>query len=641
MADLKKKSSPKNSKESFEQILTKTIRAIAEDDHIEVSFGHHQARVSGQCVFLPKPQADIFINKDKRQKISVMRGEADGQALRFVHHNIKTNLAFTPPEAGAKELFDIAEQARCEAKGAKDMKGIAHNLDQAWRDRLNDLKAPDRADAPIPAKAFGAFIWENLSKRTIKDNPLLPIWRKSLTKQMGHAIDKLLTSMDSQEAFARQICALLSDMGLTDAQPDESKSEDNQDDSTQDDLDENEQGYDESADSAQMDIEEQGDDEDVEGEMDDKGQMAQDDEDASHQQDSPQSEVINANAGLSLDKPIYHIYTKDFDQIIMAEDYLSNPDEMHNLRQSLDRQLVHLQPIVASLANRLHRHLMARYKRDWEFDLEEGQLDPQRLSRIITNPSVPLAYRQERLSESQDTVISLLLDNSGSMRGRPIMVAALCADIFARTLERCGVKVEILGFTTKKWKGGQSREKWLRDNRPFNPGRLNDILHIIYKSASQTWRKSHRNLGLMMKEGLLRENIDGEALLWAHHRLLARPEERRILMVISDGAPVDDSTLSSNSANYLEKHLRNVIEEIENFSPVELLAIGIGHDVTRYYKRAVTILDVEELGEVMTNEFVDLFDRSKTILSRNKRAHIKARTRFDATKPLARKADMG
>ena len=303
----------------------------------------------------------------------------------------------------------------------------------------------------------------------------------------------------------------------------------------------------------------------------------------------------------------YRAYTHKFDETIAAED-LCDTEELDRLRAYLDKQLSSLQGVVGRLANRLQRRLLAQQNRSWEFDLEEGQLDPVRLPRIIMDPYQALSFKREKDTDFRDTVVTLLLDNSGSMRGRPITVAATCADILARTLERCGVKVEILGFTTKAWKGGQSRESWLQGGKPANPGRLNDLRHIIYKSADAPWRRARRNLGLMMREGLLKENIDGEALDWAHKRMLGRPEQRRILMMISDGAPVDDSTLSVNSGNYLEKHLRGVIEEIETRSPVELIAIGIGHDVTRYYRRAVTIVDAEELGGVMTEKLAELFE---------------------------------
>ncbi|MFC6049838.1 cobaltochelatase subunit CobT, partial [Methylobacterium hispanicum] len=443
---------------------------------------------------------------------------------------------------------------------------------------------------------------------------IVDLWRDHVEAKAGRNLDGLLGSIEDQRAFARSVRDLLSSLDMADETPfdpedDETDEEGEAQDSDQSpqegEAEEQSQG-----DRAEIETSEEASDEIEEGSQEaadaPSGELPDEAEEADSEEAGeswrPPQRADNTPRG-----PEYKVFNARFDEVIHAED-LCDPDELARLRTYLDKQLSHLQGVVGRLANRLQRRLLAQQNRAWDFDLEEGQLDPARLVRVVIDPFQPLSFKQEKDTNFRDTVVTLLLDNSGSMRGRPITVAATCADILARTLERCGVKVEILGFTTRAWKGGQSREAWLAAGKPPNPGRLNDLRHIVYKSADAPWRRARKNLGLMMREGLLKENIDGEALDWAHKRLLGRPEQRKILMVISDGAPVDDSTLSVNAGNYLERHLRWMIEDIETRSPVELLAIGIGHDVTRYYRRAVTIIDAEELGGAMTEKLAELFE---------------------------------
>ncbi len=621
--------------EMFESALAKTVRAMSGKNNVDVVFNNEPPHQAGDVVFLPRPSD----GKNKKTR-AIERGQADGQALKCAHHNQKIAARYMPADATSRALFDIAEQVRVEALGARDMAGVAHNLTANWHQLCAQLEPPERADAPPSAEAFGFAIWEKLTSRKITDNDMTSFWRRRLNKQVGGALNELAACIDDQAEFAKQIYSVLSKMGFADSLQSDPDGDEQGDQNSQepDEQDgEDDPAGDASADAAQPDLEDLGDDGDENEEgLESQAQAAEDVEDPSQAEEDKMKAAPHPLWSGEDGRAAYHIFCRDHDETIGAED-LCPLEEMQRLRQSLDQQLIHLHEFVARLANRLHRHLMARHKRDWDFDLDEGVLDPARLSRAVVTPIAPLTYRMEREMEFRDTVVTLLLDNSGSMRGRPITVAALCADIFARTLERCGVKTEILGFTTKKWKGGKSREAWLEAGRPAQPGRLNDIRHIIYKSADTPWRRARRNLGLMMREGLLKENIDGEALLWAHQRLLARAEERQILMVISDGAPVDDATLSANTSNYLEKHLRGVITEIETRSPVELLAIGIGHDVSRYYQRAVTIIDVEQLGEAMISEFVDLFDRRHQAKSSG-RVQIKARRHFAGMAAPAKQA---
>jgi cobaltochelatase CobT len=498
------------------------------------------------------------------------------------------------------------------------MLGVSQNLDAMLEDRFQHSRYAEireRAEAPLE-QAVALIVRERLTGQKPPKNAqkLVDLWRATIEQRAGRDLDRLPTTIEDQRGFALSVRRLLAALDMAeDLGSDNAGEEDEPGDEAQSaDDGETFQGQrDESAEAAETRTTEAAEaagettldaSEAIAGEFEaeDEGDAAEGEQAADSRRPSPKSRHEPRG-------PDYRAFTKRFDETIAAE-ALCEPEELDRLRAYLDKQLQNLSSIVGRLANRLQRRLMAQQSRSWEFDLEEGVLDPARLSRIIVDPQQPLSFKREKDTDFRDTVVTLLLDNSGSMRGRPITVAATCADILARTLERCGVKVEILGFTTRAWKGGQSREAWLQAGKPASPGRLNDLRHIIYKAADAPWRRARKNLGLMMREGLLKENIDGEALDWAHKRLLARPEQRRILMMISDGAPVDDSTLSVNPGNYLERHLRHVIEEIETRSPIELIAIGIGHDVTRYYRRAVTIVDAEELGGAMTEKLAELFD---------------------------------
>ncbi|MEJ2379203.1 MAG: cobaltochelatase subunit CobT, partial [Pseudolabrys sp.] len=508
------------------------------------------------------------------------------------------------------------EQARVEAIGARRMDGVAKNLTAMLDDRFHKAKfdeITERSEAPIE-EALSLMVRERLTGLAppAAAKKLIDLWRPVIEDRAGKDLDRLEDLVEDQRQFGDAVHDLLDalEMGDDRSHDSEEEEEEGEEDRRQQESGEDGEALEsdemqhvsvdetqvsaeelpESAEAAEAPAADMGDDTDM-GDTETPGEPQR-----------PRQFGANEPRG-----PDYRAFTTKFDEMIAAEE-LCEPEELDRLRGYLDKQLSHLQGVVARLANRLQRRLMAQQNRSWEFDLEEGQLDPARLSRIVVDPLHPLSFKAEKDMRFRDTVVTLLLDNSGSMRGRPITVAATCADILARTLERCGVKVEILGFTTRAWKGGQSREQWLTAGKPANPGRLNDLRHIVYKAAEAPWRRARKNLGLMMREGLLKENIDGEALDWAHKRLLGRPEQRKILMMISDGAPVDDSTLSVNPGNYLERHLRWVIEEIETRSPVELIAIGIGHDVTRYYRRAVTIVDAEELGGAMTEKLAELFE---------------------------------
>ena len=523
-----------------------------------------------------------------------------------------------PQTPQARAVFEAVEQARVEAIGARRMDGVAQNLDAMLEDRFQHARfgeIRERAEAPLE-QAVAMIVRERLTgqKPPKSAQRIVDLWRPLVEQRAGRDLDQLADTIEDQRAFGQSVRRVLSALDMGEDIGSDANEETEQSDDQQAGGDDNEafEGQrDESADSgASADDRSREADGDTEAEAADaasgefeaeeEGDLGEGDQAADAHRPPPKTRP-EARA------PDYQAFTHKFDEIIAAE-ALCEPEELERLRAYLDKQLQNLSSVVGRLANRLQRRLMAQQNRSWEFDLEEGMLDTARLPRIVIDPQQPLSFKREKDMDFRDTVVTLLLDNSGSMRGRPITVAATCADILARTLERCGVKVEILGFTTRAWKGGQSREAWLQAGKPPSPGRLNDLRHIIYKAADAPWRRARKNLGLMMREGLLKENIDGEALDWAHKRLLARPEQRRILMMISDGAPVDDSTLSVNPGNYLERHLRYMIEEIETRSPVELIAIGIGHDVTRYYRRAVTIVDAEELGGAMTEKLAELFD---------------------------------
>ncbi len=596
--------------EPFKRALSFAARTIAEDPELLVTFGSESPGVRGGAVRLPAPSREL-----PAVEVARIRGLADAYSLKLRHHDDATHERFTPMGPTAREIYEASEQARVECIGAREMRGMAKNLNAALEHRFTEMGFKDvteQSNAPL-AEAVALMVREKLTGAPPPPSALniVELWRSFIEQKAGEDLAQLDGMIGDQARFARMTRKIITDLDLG-----EELGEENPDgDGSDQDGEQSEDGAegDDEGDSGQPDGSSSEDMEFVEGEGEDgEGQtvMIDSDEqpDGEDSDDNPDgNRPFRPEPSGDRRFPGYRIYTGSFDEMINAEE-LCDAEELTRLRAYLDQQLQQYQSVVGRLANRLQRKLMAQQDRSWEFDLEEGLLDTSRLTRVILDPYHALTFKQELDMEFRDTVVTLLLDNSGSMRGRPIMVAAMCADILARTLERCSVKVEILGFTTRAWKGGQAREKWLADNKPPSPGRLNDLRHIIYKPAEAPWRRVRKNLGLMMREGLLKENIDGEALSWAHDRLMARPEQRRILMVISDGAPVDDSTLSVNPGNYLERHLREVIDWIEKRSSIELLAIGIGHDVTRYYKRAVTIVDVEQLGGAMTEKLAELFD---------------------------------
>jgi cobaltochelatase CobT len=602
--------------ELFKQALATTAKAMSQTRDVEVNFSGDGPRAEADRLVLVPPPRDLAPEVAAR-----VRGEADATALRMAHHDPVAHAKSRPDGEVGRQVYEAAERARIESIGARAMDGTANNLDAALASRCEKAgytRMEDRQDAPL-APAVEFLLRERLTGRPLPSEAegIAALWRDEVNQRGSDTLDKLIDQLHDQEEFAKTIQALIRDLtkgdeagedqGEQDQESEEESDQNNQENSAED----GESG--EETQGATMEEIDAGDTDDMEGEETNVSVDADADMDA---EDNPEDSDDgtkplrpNFRDGDDQDRFQYKAFTNANDEIAQAPD-LCDPEELTRLRAYLDHQLESLQGAVSKLANKLQRRLMAQQNRSWSFDLEEGVLDTARLTRVITDPTAPLSFKQEDDSNFRDTVVTLLLDNSGSMRGRPIMVAALCADILARTLERCGVKVEILGFTTKAWKGGLSREDWVKAGKPAGPGRLNDLRHIVYKSADAPWRRARKNLGLMMREGLLKENIDGEALLWAHDRLLARPEQRKIMMVISDGAPVDDSTLSVNVGNYLERHLRQVIEELETRSPIELIAIGIGHDVTRYYKRAVTIVDAEQLGGAMTEQLASLFDEN-------------------------------
>jgi cobaltochelatase CobT len=592
----------------FKRALALATRAIAENRSVTVAFGSETPGFDGKTIRLPQPSRAVT-----RKEIAVIRGYADSIALLIAEHDQALHASFSPPPGEAKAIFDAVERARVEALGSLRMKGVARNLDAklaAQYERLPDHDI-DRANAPLE-DALALMVREKLTgmRPPRGANGIVHVWRDWIDKRAGEILGRMQGAVDDQAQFARLTREVLVALQLMEGAPENQQQEAPAESEEKEDAPG--QGAEEKEeDKAQESESETEDAEGSEGdEESDPTQIDERDYRPGEQQgkEQPYAPPRRPNASV-LDNPEnfgYQVFTRQFDEAVSAET-LCDADELERLRAFLDKQLSVLHVAVSRLANRLQRRLLAQQNRAWDFDLEEGMLDTSRLSRVVTDRFQPLSFKRERETTFRDTVVTLLLDNSGSMRGRPIMVAACCADILARTLERCGVKVEVLGFTTRQWKGGQAREQWLAAGKPGNPGRLNDLRHIVYKSADMPWRRARRNLGLMMREGLLKENIDGEALAWAHARLLARPEQRRIIMMISDGAPVDDSTLSVNTGVYLEKHLRKVIHEIESYSPVELIAIGIGHDVTRYYRRAVTITDAEELAGALTEKLAELF----------------------------------
>jgi cobaltochelatase CobT len=592
--------------EPFKRAVAGCVRAMRGERDLEVSYAADRPMLAAGKVRLPEPPRRLT-----PQEAAITRGLGDAMALRLACHDGKVHRRFSPEGRQARAIFDAVEQARCEAIGSRRMDGMRANLSAMLQDKYHRANFDDiseQSEAPME-DAVSLMVRERLTGAAPPKSArkLVELWRDTIETKAGGELDRLGTMLEDQNAFAEAVRDLLTSLDMGEDLGPSSDSDDDNDEAAEGAPEHNEaaqgeaeQQLDESAENQETDV--SGEEEQT-GETEQADSTAEDfaDEDSTADKD-PSGEARRPPPPARNEPQIdYRVFSTRHDEIVHAED-LCPPEELERLRAFLDKQLSTLHGAVARLANRLQRRLLAQQSRSWDFDMEEGILDPARLSRVVTDPFAPLSFKQERDTAFRDTVVTLLLDNSGSMRGRPITVAATCADILARTLERCGVKVEILGFTTRSWKGGQSREEWLRAGKPPHPGRLNDLRHIVYKAADAPWRRVRRNLALMMREGLLKENIDGEALDWAHRRLLGRPEQRKILMVISDGAPVDDATLSVNSGNYLERHLRFMIEQIEQRSPVELIAIGIGHDVTRYYSRAVTIVDAEDLAGVMTGK---------------------------------------
>ncbi len=593
--------------DNFKRSLAAATKAISGEPELEVSYGGDVAGIVRDQVMLPS-----LPPTPKPEVVAKARGEADAIALRLALHDRGTHTDNQPESGPARMVFEAMEQARIEALGAQHLSGLGDNLQAALSERAKrkGFNKPDIAqDDTSFAEAVGLYAREVLTGRKLPKTTdgIMSAWRAEIEQTAGRYMQQLRDLLGDQEAFGQSVNDLIADFKLNDdrANPEE---DDDQDDESQEDQDKPE---DQPDDNQKEDEPGQTEVSDADA-MEDDSSEPQDMVDAENidgEQDDAEQTPENApqRPNMSNATPPYSVYTTTHDEVIKAED-LCSPEELDRLRGYLDGHMQGLSGAIARLANRLQRRLLAQQQRSWTFDLEEGMLDTARLTRVIIDPMSALTFKEEKETDFRDTVVTILIDNSGSMRGRPIMVAAVTADIMARTLERCGVKAEILGFTTRAWKGGKSFQDWLADGKPTGPGRLNDLRHIVYKSADMPWRRAKRNLGLMMREGLLKENIDGEALDWAYRRLIARPEQRRILMVISDGAPVDDATQSQNKTGLLENHLRMMIDMIENRSEVELVAIGIGHDVTRWYKRAVTIMDVEQLGGAMTEKLAELFD---------------------------------
>ncbi|MDA8852237.1 cobaltochelatase subunit CobT [Hyphomicrobiales bacterium] len=594
--------------DEFKRALTMAMRSISKQDELTVSFGSDKGNLSGLKARLPMPNK----NMDSAQ-INSLRGEADSLALYLAHHKEMIDEKYSPQGQNAKGIYNSLEKVRCDAIGSNSMTGVSNNLVEMEKTKIKRKVLSVNNDSPEGKmiEALSYIVMERLTGNKIDEaQEYIQPWKKWIEERAETSIDKLIKSVQDQKEYAKITRKLIGDLELGDELGEDPTEEDQEDDSNEN---ENEEFSDAEEDESTSDDETQSDDmeaDDGTPEEDDslETEMSEVGEESDNEDDSlAQSARGRGNDNEQRRELPYKIFTEKYDEEIKAVD-LCEMEELERLREYLDQQLNHLQGAVTRLANKLQRKLLAQQNRSWEFDLEEGLLDVSKLTRVIIDPTSALSFKMEKDIEFRDTVVSLLIDNSGSMRGRPITIAAMCADILARTLERCSVKTEVLGFTTKAWKGGKSRESWLEEGKQPAPGRLNDLRHIIYKTADEPWRRSKRNLGLMLREGLLKENIDGEALEWAHKRLLGRTEQRKILMVISDGAPVDDSTLSVNAGNYLERHLKQVIQKIELDSSIELTAIGIGHDVNRYYRKAVTIVDAEQLGGAITEQLAGLFD---------------------------------
>jgi len=593
--------------EEFKRATAGAVRAIAQQTEVQVAFQPGPAGVSGKRARLPLPTRSL-----PPAEMAKLRGAADAVALKLRHHDEATHAARAPGRKEAREVFDALEDVRVQTVGSRHMSGVAANLRARLAEEC-EAEGYDRMTRKDQLPLHSALALMARERMSGEPPPpaaqrVLDMWRDSLDEKASAAMDDLCSATDDQDGFAKAARKLLAAMDLAEAELESEASDDQEGDEGAEEASQQDQSSAGDAQSQEQESMQGAEPETMEGDAaDEEAQDSEEEGAAAEGDEKPGGPQARREVPVTDDATRYRAFSNQFDEVVEADD-LCDPEELTRLRQQLDQQLQHLQGVVSKLANRLQRRLMAQQQRAWDFDLEEGILDVARLARVVANPTLSLSYKREREADFRDTVVTLLIDNSGSMRGRPITVAAMCADILARTLERCAVKTEILGFTTRAWKGGQSRERWVQEGKPRNPGRLNDLRHIVYKAADAPWRRSRRAIGLMLREGLLKENIDGEALNWAYRRLLTRSEHRRILMVISDGAPVDDSTLSVNPGNYLERHLRDVIKEIESRNQVELIAIGIGHDVTRYYRRAVTIVDAEELGGTMMKKLAELFD---------------------------------
>ena len=582
--------------EDFKTAISSTVRSLSNSQKIEVSFGNQPSQSKHKTIQLPNiHQANNKINFEE------IRAIADSKSLKFRFSNSKIFKKYEPKGNISKKLYNISEKIRCEKIGTSYFKGVKSNIEKFYYNRVNNLDLKSSEDKII--ESFENFLRVKFLdfKNGNQLDKKLKSYKKDLNEQFKNKINLLKDLTLDQEKFNSLISQLISDMSLdenidNEEKKDEENNNKNKESNSQDqpekNMEKDEKHQEMSIDSGIPDLEN-------DAKESDKAEEELEIED-SHISDLKKKDKTGINDLL------YKTYTEEFDEIIKAEE-LESVEELARLRKNLDQQLLQLKNFISKLANKLQRKLLAKQNRSWNFDLEEGLLDTSKLTRVIMDPFNSLSFKKEKDIEFKDTLVTILIDNSGSMRGKPISVAAICADILARTLERCMVKVEILGFTTKHWKGGSSREKWMKNNKPNLPGRLNDLRHIIYKSADTQWRQAKNNMGLMLKEGLLKENIDGEALKWAFNKMIKRKEDRKILMVISDGAPVDDSTLSTNTSDYLESNLKRIVKWIESKSNIELLAIGIGHDVTRYYNKAVKITDVQDLGDVMINQLTDLF----------------------------------
>ena len=597
----------------FQNATASTLKAVSGnlENEREIKFSGNSSYLSTKEIRLPQILKDL----DNKQ-LTKLRGEADKIALKLKHHDPALFSKLLPSSDLSSQIFKLAEDARIEAVGSKHFSGIKNNLQSLIVEQYKEtiLPIPGGDDKEALVKALHLVIREKITKSDAPSNTSISLekWRPWINSKIGNLLNQLQENIANQEKFAAKtkelLTALKAEIGETDSNNNGDNEEDSEDTNSEESEDNDNSSQNDGDDDQEAGLDGGSDSQEDEGQIEGDAQDGDaEDQDGDSEGEIPSNPLPGYNRGKNNLEQSYKVFSTKYDEIVNATE-LCEEDELTRLRATLDKQLEVLQGAIARLANKLQRKLQAKQNRSWNFDLEEGMLDASKLSRIITQPLFPLSYKQEKDMKFRDTIVTLLIDNSGSMRGRPITIAAICADIMARTLERCGVKVEILGFTTKAWKGGQSREQWINDGKPTYPGRLNDLRHIIYKPADAPWRRAKNSLGLMLREGILKENIDGEALIWAHDRLLGRLEDRKILMVISDGAPVDDTTLSSNSGNYLELHLKEVISFIENKSPVELVAIGIGHDVTRYYNKAVTLTDAEQLGGALTEQLADLFN---------------------------------